>query len=67
MRVVNSHVISNGHIGVSGGDGQAGMLVDGNEIAYNNTGSSRIVAQACRDGPFAAAYDEGTKIHEHLI
>jgi parallel beta-helix repeat protein len=36
MHVVNSRILRNGQIGVSGGNGQPGIVVDGNEIAYNN-------------------------------
>ena len=36
MHVTNNHVIANGQEGVNGGDNQSGIVVEGNEIAYNN-------------------------------
>jgi parallel beta-helix repeat protein len=36
MRVLDNHVLSNGQLGVGGGDNYAGIVIQGNEIAYNN-------------------------------
>jgi len=36
MQVRNNHVLANGQLGVGGGDYYADIVVEGNEIAYNN-------------------------------
>ena len=36
MQVRNNRILANGHLGVGGGDYSADIVVEGNEIAYNN-------------------------------
>ena len=36
MRVLNNELLANGQLGVVGGDYQSGIVIEGNEIAYNN-------------------------------
>jgi parallel beta-helix repeat protein len=36
MQVRDNHVLANGQLGVGGGDDYSGIVIEGNEIAYNN-------------------------------